>query len=142
MANNIEFRPEIDRVTEREMVYDIVERLKLGRDLPYKYNSNVYLGHAGDYLLDMFQRFSFMIPTSILDEIENIKTGVITIAAGTKGGSIAIPGASNIIRAYSEATGMDVQYSLTTAVTNGNLTASISTDVAYSKDDKIKIYAV
>lgn len=33
MANNEEFNPELDKITEREVVYDFVNRLRIGRSI-------------------------------------------------------------------------------------------------------------
>ena len=139
---NVPFEREKDRVTEREMVYDIVERLKIGRDLKYKDNPNIYLGYAGDYLLDLFQRFAQAIPDTVLANLDTLKTTALKISAGTKGNTTTILNANSILMAFSESTGMDVGDVLTVTKSGSNLVVALTAEVNYNKDDTIKIYTI
>ena len=74
MANNLPFQQPIDLITEREMVYDIFERSKLGHDL--KDLDNTYF-KAGTFLTDLIKKFIYMLPHTLVLNFLNVKVGEI-----------------------------------------------------------------
>lgn len=133
------FNDDIDKITERELVYDIVERLKLGRDFEMLPGA-IY--RAGTFLLDLFKGLAVLFPTSFLLHIMDVKTAYIHIDAGGTSGTCALPNnqAVTILRAYSEQTQMDVKECVLVSGSANNYTATFSCDIALLKEDYIKIY--
>ena len=140
MANNLPFQQPVDLITEREMVYDIFERSKLGRDLTDI--SNTYF-KAGTFLTDLVKKFIYMLPHALVLNFLNVKVGEIAIKAGSKTGSCTISGLNEgkVILAYSQQMQIDISENINTVGTN-NILCTIATDVPYIKDDYIKIYAI
>lgn len=140
MANNLPFQQPIDLITEREMVYDIFERSKLGHDL--KDLDNTYF-RAGTFLTDLIKKFIYMLPHTLVLNFLNVKVGEIHVAAGSKTGSCTISGLNEgkVILAYSQQMQIDVSENINTVGSN-NLLCTIATDVPYLKDDYIKVYAI
>jgi len=137
--NNIPFNYKLDKVTERELVYDIVERLSLGKDL--KDGSTLFY-KAGTMVTDVIKKIIFMLPPSIVIHYSDLKVGVIHIAPGQKSGSCTINGLSNgeIALAYSQQTQMDIKECITKSG-GTNLTCTYTTKVPFEREEYVKVYA-
>lgn len=128
-----------DKITERELVFDIFERLKLGKQLK---TGNTVLNNAGTKITEVLGKIiAFALPLSVVQSYLNIKTGYIHISPGDRSGSTTISGAQHIAHAISQQTGEDVTSCLSTAVASGNITVTMTVDSAYKSEEYIKIYA-
>ena len=134
------FQNDIDKVTERELVYDIVERLSLGEDLGEIDNT---LWTRGTLITTILKKLAYALPASITLNMLNVKTGVITINAGQSSGSTVITNLNNnvLLMAVSEQTGCDIKDCIQTNVSGNNVTYSITVNTPYTKNEHIKIYA-
>ena len=134
------FQNDIDKVTERELVYDIVERLSLGEDLGEIDNT---LWTRGTLITTILKKLAYALPASITLNMLNVKTGVITINAGQSSGSTVITNLNNnvLLMAVSEQIGCDIKDCIQTNVSGNNVTYSITVNTPYTKNEYIKIYA-
>lgn len=140
MPNNFEFHSEIDKITERELVYDIVERMSLGKNLSEGTN---ILWKAGTLITDMWKKLAYMLPPSITLNFLKVKVGVISIPAGSTSGAVTITNIENgsILLAQSQQNGSDVKECITVVRNGNNIVCTMSTDIAYTHNEYIKIYA-
>ena len=134
------FNNDIDKVTERELVYDIVERMTLGDDLTEGTNT---LWAKGTFITDIWKKIAYMLPPTVTLNILKIKTGVIDIAAGAKTGSVIISDLTNreVLLAISEQNGCDIKETLDTFITGNDLTVTLTVDTPYTRPEHIKVYA-
>ena len=100
------FSNEIDKITERELVYDIVERMVLGENLSE--GSNV-LWEKGTFITEIWKKLAYMLPPSITLNLLNIKVGVLSIPKNSTTGSVTITNLKNreVVLAISEQNGCD-----------------------------------
>ena len=134
------FSNEIDKITERELVYDIVERMVLGENLSE--GSNV-LWEKGTFITEIWKKLAYMLPPSITLNLLNIKVGVLSIPKNSTTGSVTITNLKNreVVLAISEQNGCDVKECLTTVVTGNNIVCTLNADTPYTKNEYIKVYA-
>lgn len=137
------FNESVDKITERELVHDIVERLVLGKDL----NNGIYENHkAGEHLTTILNKLisTALPPEAILNYLK-VKCAYIKIPSGNRSGSVVITGLQDrkIILATSTQTGLDISACLS-VVNNSNdsIICTMTTDVPYNNDEYIKIYAI
>lgn len=104
------YNKNLDKITERELVYDIVERLKLGKDLKTKDvgETTTILFKAGTYLLDLFKFILSCLPTALLLEIGKVDKKVIYVTANKPISKNFDGEYTSIYRAYSDRLGMDI----------------------------------
>lgn len=136
------FNESKDKITERELVYDIIERLKLGKTLTD--DAVRVLHRPGEMLTGVLSRLANMVPVSVLLNYYKIKTGFITIAANAKGGSTIIEGLTDrkVVLAVSQQSGINVTKCLSVInYGNNGITVTMSSSVPYTNSDYIKIYA-
>ena len=135
----IPFDDALDKVTEREMVYDIVERLSLGKDL--RDAERIYYQNKTP-LLDLIRKLITLEPVPVILNYFDIKVGYINIRANGFSGNTTIDGASSVVYAYSQQTGIDMTSFISTSRdTFNNLICSYGSEQPYLNDDIIKIYA-
>ena len=134
------FNQDIDKITERELVYDIVERLTLGKDLSEGHNK---IWNKGTFITEMWKKLVYMLPPTITLNFLKVKVGVIHIAAGAKTGTTTISDLDNgiVLLALSQQNGNDIKECLATSVNSGALTCTLTTDLPFTKDEYIKVYA-
>ncbi len=134
------FSNEIDKVTERELVYDIVERMVLGENLSE--GSNI-LWEKGTFITDIWKKLAYMLPPSITLNLLNVKVGVISIPKDESTGTVTITNLKNreVILALSEQTGCDVKECISTVVNGNNIICTMNVDTPYTKNEYIKVYA-
>ena len=134
------FSNEIDKVTERELVYDIVERMVLGENLSE--GSNI-LWEKGTFITDIWKKLAYMLPPSITLNLLNVKVGVISIPKDESTGTVTITNLKNreVILALSEQTGCDVKECISTVVSGNNIICTMNVDTPYTKNEYIKVYA-
>ena len=137
------FNESIDKITERELVHDILERLVLSKDL----KDGIYTNHKlGDSLTDIINKLisTTQSPEVILNYLK-IKCGNLRITAGNKSGSVTITGLQDcrVILAQSTQMGIDVKDCLSIASGGaGSIICTMVTDAPYTNDEYIKIYAI
>lgn len=101
------FNESKDKITEREMVYDILERLSFGENLK---DENITYANASTKLTDYLNRINKMIFPADISNIGSLKTLTMKIAQGTSTGVVTttgLAGVGRVVRAISQQTGMD-----------------------------------
>ena len=141
MASDISFNKDLDKITERDMVYDIVERLRLGKDFYFE-DIDHPSALAGEYLLSLFKYLGKTIPKKVLDNIENIKIASIVLNAGATTASVRINGATRVLSAYSDVNNFDYTEVINTTTSSGALVCSITNNKPSTRGEIIKIYAL
>lgn len=144
MANVEPFNYGLDKITEREVVFDFVSRLSIGKDFINKdYNSATNTNDkqiilpAGMMLKDeVLMNIIRTMDTSDILHLDRIKTAYKSIGAGEKSVTIVIPTGCTLYRIVQEKTGEDVTQCF---VKNGdNYTATF--DVVTTIPDIYKAY--
>lgn len=138
-----EFNPDIDKITERELVPNIYERVTIGEDLKHFDDDSKTFFKRETHLNIIDSKIIASFPTSLSDNIENIHIGsvdidrdgmttyVITLLPPPTGSRIII------LRAYLERTLVDVR-SLLSLIEGSSY--KISFDTPFRNSDTIKIY--
>ena len=136
----VPFNDEKDKVSEREMVYDIVERMTLGKDLTE--GSNV-LWRAKTFITDIWKKLAYMLPPIVSLNILKVKVGIIEINAGSTSGSVTITDLEHkqVLLAVSQQNGCDLKDCLTISTSDNNIVCSLSVDAPFLSKEYIKVYA-
>ena len=144
MPNVDPFNYRLDKITEREVVYDFVSRLNIGKDFVNKdYDSGANANDkqvilpAGMMLKD--EVLMNMIRTMDMSDIlhlDKIKTAYKSVGVGEKSVTIEIPANCTLYRIMQEKTGQDV----TQCFTKNNNTYVATFDVPTSHTDNYKAY--
>lgn len=116
MAQKTPFNYDLDKITEREVVYDFVSRLSLGKDFINKdYDSGANSGDKqiilpaemmlkDEVLMNMIRTMDI----SDIHHLDSIKTTYSAINAGVNIVNIKIPSGYTLYRIMQEKTGQDV----------------------------------
>lgn len=146
------FKEDLDKVTEAEMVYNILERLKFGNDITLStfvdrdyqgltiYPENTKLINAIRHILIS------AVPPSLLEYTDNMKAVIMEIPQGAMFASsgFVLDNSSDrytIVKAFSEKARLDVTSIVGEPEYQGyNCSFSLSFDTAYPYDDNIVIY--
>ena len=136
------FNPEVDKITEKEMVYDIVERLSLGKNLTS--NSGEVYVNANTKLEDMLRLLIENTSPVSLKNYNNIHIQEMHISAGSDFSSVTIANLNEfkIIKAISNQTGMDYSNLLSSYRQGTSLIVDFHTKIPFSHDEIIKIFAI
>ena len=137
------YEPYLDKITENEMVPDIVHRLTLDEELTC--DSGI-IADRHDYLDQLLSKIcrTNHYPSE-LEQYNKLLTATIKIAAGETSGSTNLPLENNyfkLLAAYSKQTGMDYRSMIETSVENSTITLTLSVPVAFSNDDEIQVFVV
>jgi len=116
MANVKPFDYKIDKITEREVVYDFLSRLSIGKDFINQDYDSAANGNDKHIILPAGMKFKDgvlmnMIRTMDMSDIlhlDNIMTTYKTVNPGEKFVSIVIPSGCELYRIIQEKTGQDV----------------------------------
>lgn len=153
MAN--EFNYEIDKITEREVVYDFFSRLSLGKDMTYDdlfQDPNLkVLFNAGDNVKEIISKLASVLPGSITNNIRKIKVGCVEKILPEeitedkieeyKRVDISLPAGSTLLLVYSEKTNLDLSSLFEQGGTNNNKdNYTMRFDVLPENDDIYKVY--
>lgn len=144
MANVDPFNYRLDKITEREVVYDFVSRLETGKDfINQDYNSatndddkkiifpaNMKL--KDEVLMNMIRTMNI----SDIHHLDNIKITYKTVDIGEKTVTIEAPNGYTLYRIMQEKTGQDV----TTCFTKSNSNYVATFDVPFTHQDIYKAY--
>ena len=144
MAEKKPFQYDIDKITERETVFDFVSRLSIGRDFVNQdYDSGANSGDKQIILPKNIKLKDGVLMQIIraLDisdklNLDKLKTSYKSVAAGTKTVNIADPTNAKLIRIVQEKTGMDVTEYFSRSGSNYTTTF----DVAMTNADIFKAY--
>ena len=126
MANVDPFNYRLDKITERETVFDFVSRLSIGRDFVNKdYNSGTNSNDkqiilpAGMMLKDeVLMNIIRTMDMSDILHLDKIKTAYKSVVIGDKSVSIEIPSGCTLYRIIQEKTGQDVTQCFTKSGSN------------------------
>ena len=144
MAQKTPFNYDLDKITEREVVYDFVSRLSLGKDFINKdYDSGANSGDKqiilpaemmlkDEVLMNMIRTMDI----SDIHHLDSIKTTYSAINAGVHIVNIKIPSGYTLYRIIQEKTGQDV----TTCFVNTGNTYRADFDVPTTHKDIYKAY--
>lgn len=132
------FNKNLDKITEYEVVFDFLNRISFGRDIPITSNNNNKI-RANTLLSDVINRIYENMPSSFSNQYGDIKRVRVVVNSGNKSVTTTIPGSWEIIRAYSESTGLEVTKTFTK--TNGDPTTFVhAVDTPYPTTDIINLY--
>lgn len=137
----IPFDKLIDKVTERELVFDIVERLKLGKQMINDSGTLYY--DANTMVTDVIKKLVSMAPPDVNDDYSNIQVEDIHIRAGEKSGTCLFTGLSKnqIVLAYSQQTQMDIKQAIQTSSGTDGFRCIFTSKVPFINDETIKVFA-
>lgn len=138
----IPFDSSIDKITERELAFDIVERLKLGRNIE---TGQTTYNTAGQPLINILKNLISIVPNEAASDFSKAKCEILRISAGDNTGSIIINGLTEqrVIAAISEQTNIDIKDCVTVITSDSDtIICTVIADSAYSNDEAIKIYAI
>lgn len=143
MATTNGFNHELDKITERETVYDFVSRLKFGKDVTNTIEHGTTqrtLFSAGTKLKEVISRLVMLLPTYVLKDTNVTKVVVsrLDIPVGSSSVTISKPDGKTLLRAISESTGQDI----TSCFTLSSNTYKMSMDTPYTVADTVKMYFV
>lgn len=139
MANTSGFNNELDKITEREVVYDFVSRLKFGKDLTNIIEHNTaqrVIVSAGEKLKDLICRIIMMMPSYVINNIIGLRVASLEISVGSVSAAISQPSGKTLLRAISETTGQDI----TDCFTLSGGTYTIAVNTPYTSKDTVKMY--
>lgn len=141
------FNKELDKITQAEVVYDFVERLRIGKD----FNVGNYTFPANSKLRDeVIRKLYNLLPQSLVASAGNLNDAIkYHINKGATSINIEIDDYHNncwLSKVMSDKTGMDIisifKFEIKTAIAGGRHTYTLSTtfDTPYPYDDDITIY--
>ena len=136
------FDKDLDKITEREVVYDFVERLSLGKDLNLDYNgsSRKVFSKTLMFRNGMLAYMLNLLPPSLVFNFVGMKTYHLVINVGDTSKSVSFSGSYTLHRAYSDKMRMDISPAMTVSESGGNTTVTFNTDTPYIYNDIISIY--
>ena len=149
-----EFNPNLDKITERDVVPDFYSRLKIGKPFANPDISEERLSESPDSIIFntgtnvkiINEKIAMCLPTSILNDLNRIHITDVSINTDDALSEIEIylPKTAHIILAYSEKTQIDLTNLF---VLDEEASASIETnkytmvlDTPYQNKDNIKFY--
>lgn len=144
MANVDPFNYRLDKITERETVFDFVSRLSIGKDFvnqDYDSGANAddkqIIFNSGYMLKDeVLMNMIRTMDTSDIMHLNKIKTAYKSVKVGDTSVTIKIPEGCTLYRIVQEKTGQDV----TQCFTKSNNTYVTTFDVPTSHTDIYKAY--
>ena len=151
---DLPFNESIDKVTEQELVYDIIERMKLGRDMAYegisyypaRFNLNEIIGELCKWAIPYYIENPNIINTEIQQlNFHKLTRGTIYIKAGETSGAISIPALQErkIAYAISRHTGFNITPCINARENEytHELICTYVVETPHTHDDAIDIYA-
>ena len=139
-----EFNSEIDKITERELVFDILDRLSLGRNIMSEDGNNIYID-KGSKLTDILRNIiDLNINDSDKEYYKYLKIVTMKIPTGASSAIVSIGGLKyrKILKAISKQTGMDYIDCLKTYGDNNIWNIEFNSDNSFTHDDEIKLYLI
>lgn len=124
------FNPELDRITEREVVFDFVSRIKYGRDFKSTEEGfeDLVIFSPPRFLKDMLRKDVMSFPKTIAHNMDNILTSHRIIKVGEQTITVTMPSKCRcLLLAYSER----LQQDLTSLFTKNDSTYTLTLDVPY-----------
>ena len=140
------FNEKLDKITEREVVYDFISRLKYGKDVVDLDDESTILFPQNTKVKETIQRLIMQFPDRISKNLKNIHTGALVLNTGSVTYNISIPKEGTkeptILLAYSERTGFDLTDCLIEGTSNdsGSVLYNLNLDVPFNNRDTIKYY--
>lgn len=149
------FDPIVDKITEREMVYDIYERSTAGKPVTDNINGVIYFSE-GSSLKKIDTQTIKGLPSYVANNIDGLMVTEINITAGSISNTATVyftdiekfdimaPRNTNytILGAYLERVNVDVKSLINIGATNDRLLFTLHCDVPSLEDDTVKIYFV
>ena len=139
-----EFNSEVDKITERELVFDILDRLSLGRNIMSDNGNDIYI-NKGTKLTDILRNIiNLNIDDSYKEYYKDLKIVTMHITAGTSSSIVSVGGLKyrKILKAISKQTGIDYSECLTTNGDNSFWNIEFNNDTNFTNDDEIKLYLI
>ena len=140
VRNNVH-DPYLDRITEREMVPDILHRVRFDENIDCDGQS---LGGAGEYLTNVLAKICRVgnYP-AVLKNYDGLQVGTLKMMAGEKRGSVEFVTPSknpSLVAARSTSTGADYKDLMEVATYDGITSVRLVTDVAFAMDEEIQVF--
>ena len=137
----IPFDETTDKITEQEMVGDILDRLKL--TYPVADSSRTYFD-SGTGIPEMVIKQISMLPhKELINNYKNLRCADLVIDAGSRGGTVAIEGPEplTLLYALSTQSGWDVKDFVHVFNRDGTTIFTVNSTIPFNNPDTIKIYA-
>ena len=148
MANVNSFNYELDKITERETVYDFVSRLNTGKDFinqdynpSQNSNDKQIIFPAGSKLKDdVLMNIIRTLDTSHILNLDKLQTSYKKSNAGSLLAFIEIPKEATLYRIVQESTGYDVTSCFEEGIMNDNKSYMCIFDTRSTRDEIYKAY--
>lgn len=140
-----EFNPNLDKITERELVPDIYARLSLGASIsdPDDDENTVELLPPTTSVLELNNKIISVLPHFIVENLPKVEVWICKINTGsTNIISLGYSGHYVMIKAYLENTMVDVSSLITVSYSSDtNITSfSFKVDTPFINSDVVKVY--
>ena len=137
----IPFDETTDKITEQEMVGDILDRLKL--TYPVADSSRTYFDSGTGIPEMIIKQISLLSHKELINNYKNLRCADLVIDAGTRGGTVAIEGPEplTLLYALSTQSGWDVKDFVHVFNRDGTTIFTVNSTIPFNNPDTIKIYA-
>lgn len=143
--SNINFNPNLDKITEREVVYDFFDRLAIGKDTNIDEYNDTKILNQNDNVKSLLTKLLFNLPSEIISIITSIKSKSINISVYDINISFTLPKNSTICLIHSEKNNdnlTEIFEKNTEYNDNDSDEYIMNLDCPYINDDVIKIYYI
>lgn len=143
--SNINFNPNLDKITEREVVYDFFDRLAIGKDTNIDEYNDTKILNQNDNVKSLLTKLLFNLPSEIISIITSIKSKSINISVYDINISFTLPKNSTICLIHSEKNNDNLTeiFEKNTEYNDSDSDEYImNLDCPYINDDVIKIYYI
>lgn len=139
------FNKDLDKITEREVVFDFVERLRLGKNFYIGFQSVAKkLYTAKTKLLDLFKPLYMALPSFMLDNLNNIEVTYININKGENvcHATIKVDGKYKILNVRDQTTQFDVTpcFNINNSEDGTSIIITAKFDAAYPYNNIFTVY--
>lgn len=142
----IPFNETLDKITEREVVFDFVSRLSYGYDATDPDDRETIIIPQKTLLKDSLEKIMMQFPNRISKNLNEIHTGIFGLDTVQVQYNLTIPFVDSkapvMLLAYSERTGLDLTDIFTVSTENNETTYTLLFDAPCTNTDTIKYYFI
>lgn len=140
----LDFNQSLDKITEREVVFDFFSRLSLGYNLNDPDDANTTIFNSGANVKNILAKTIMALPTTIALNLADIHTKYIeinTTSAQTTSIEVLIPKDCIILLAYAERARVDLKDLFEEiSIIGDNKKYRMKLDIPYNNSEIIKFY--
>lgn len=137
---DIIFNPDLDKITEQEVVYDFFDRLSAGKNTSI---NDIKVINKDDNIKSLLAKLIFDLPAQVSSKLSNIKVTTINVSENDITIAFTIPKIADICIIYSEKTGdnlTEIFKKDTNYNDDNNDQYIMDIDCPYMNNDVIKVY--